>query len=72
MKHPNATVSLASGGVLGTLVWQAASELGYNITAPVAIWLASGIASAALFVGQNGYEGVLRVLKNGTQGTPDP
>lgn len=69
--HPNAGVSLASGGGFAYLVWEAVSELGYNISAPLAIWMAGGISAAALFIGRNGVEGVFRVLKNGTGGKPD-
>jgi len=76
-KHPNATVALISSFGLGSLVVTACQHwFGWTLSTQDGLYVAGGLATAALFIGRNGAIGTWNAVKNvflhGTGGKHNP
>lgn len=62
-KHPNASVALVSSVGLGTLVVQIAAHFGLHLSTEWGLTIAGALATAALFIGRNGFVGTCQFVK---------
>lgn len=66
--NPNAAVALGSGSGLGGIVIWIAQSAGAGIPPEIAALVGGAIAAVALFIGRNGFYGVVNFLKFGSKG----
>ncbi len=65
-KHPNASVGVAGGAGLGTLLVWILGLIGLDLSPEMASAIAGLLAGAVLFVGRNGIAGTWRKLWSGS------
>jgi hypothetical protein len=66
--NPNATTALVTGSGLGAIVIWIAQSAGASIPPEIAAVAAGAIASTGLFIGRNGFYGIVNLLKFGSKG----
>jgi hypothetical protein len=72
MQHPNASVSLATGSGLGTLVaWLVSNVFHLDLSAEAAAAIAGGISATVLFIGRRGIKGTLSGIWSGSPAPTD-
>jgi hypothetical protein len=66
-KHPNAITALISGATIGSgVTWLVQHWLGWKLSPQSGLYIGTGVASAVLFIGRNGWDGIKGLVLHGT------
>lgn len=72
-KHPNALAALISGSTIGSAIAYAVQHwLGWKLSSQTGLYIGTAVATAVLFIGRNGWDGIKSLVLHGTNGKDTP